>query len=210
MLGQVELADDRERIDARSAVRAEHFGNHAFAVADRRGKADHLEDHFVVGPGGLGAGVAHINRLGKERAVDLNVGRAGGLEIGADEIMRLAIDDLDDFAAGPAGRAPAVVSCTSTTSPLAASPVDFLRNVDICRARPAAAPRPPAAGAASGRTKPKPFARDGRRRRSRGCAAIPPRGDGLRRRAADAFGLPRPCRIKCLGRKRFAHGGPVA
>ena len=46
---QVELVDDRHRVDARLAARAEHFDDHAFAVADVRREADHLDDDLVVG-----------------------------------------------------------------------------------------------------------------------------------------------------------------
>ena len=99
MVGQVELADDRERVDARLSARAEHFGDHALAVVQRRREADHLDDDFVVGPRAFRAGIADVDRLGEQRAVDLHVGRAGRLEIGADELVRLALDDFDDFAA---------------------------------------------------------------------------------------------------------------
>ena len=124
MVGQVELADDRERVDARLSPRAEHFGNHALAVVQRRGEADHLDHHFVVGLGVFRPGIAHVDRLGEQRAVDLHVGRAGRLEIGADELVRLPFDDFDDFAAR-AGIAVAALFRvrTTTTSPVAASPV---------------------------------------------------------------------------------------
>ena len=69
-VGQAELADDRERIDARLPARAEHLGDHAFAVLDGRREVDHLDDHFVVGPGALGPGVADVDRPGKQCAVD--------------------------------------------------------------------------------------------------------------------------------------------
>ena len=78
-------------------------------------------------PRALGAGIAHGDRLGEERAVHVDVAHAAGLEIGAHELPGLAIEDFDDFAAraftaaGPRRGAVA----TNTTSPLAASPVDF-------------------------------------------------------------------------------------
>ena len=124
LLGQVELADDRERVDARLALRAEHLDDHAFAVVDRRGEADHLDDHLVVGPGVLRPGIAHVDRLGEQRAVDLHVGRPVRLEIGADELVRLPLDDFDDLAARAGlGRGRGGSRPTSTTSPVAASPV---------------------------------------------------------------------------------------
>ena len=76
LVGQVELADDRQRIDARLAARPEHLGDHALAVVQRRREADHLDDHLVVRPGVLRAGIADVDRLGEQRAVDLHVGRA--------------------------------------------------------------------------------------------------------------------------------------
>ena len=76
LVGEVELADDRKRVDARLSARAEHFGDHAFAVVKRRREADHLDDDFVVGLGVFRARIADADRLGEQRAVDLHVGRA--------------------------------------------------------------------------------------------------------------------------------------
>ena len=101
LLGQVELADDRERIDARLALRPQDLDDHPFAVVHGRGEADHFHDHFVVGPGVLGPGIADKDRLGEERAVDLHEGRALRLEIGADELPRLPLQDLDHAAPRP-------------------------------------------------------------------------------------------------------------
>ena len=81
------------------AARAEHFGDDSLAVVQRRGETEHLDDHFVVGLGVLRAGIAHADRPGEHRAVDLHVGRAGRLEIRADELMRLPLDHFDDAAA---------------------------------------------------------------------------------------------------------------
>ena len=108
-VGQVELADDRKRVDARRTPRAEHFGDHALAVVKRRGETDHLDDHFIVRLGVLGPRIAHVDRPGEQRAVDPHVGRPGRLQIGADELVRLPLDDFDDRAAraefAPAGPA---------------------------------------------------------------------------------------------------------
>ncbi len=103
-LGQVELADDRERIDARRALRPQDLDDHPFAVVYGRGEADHFHDHFVVGPGVLGSRIADEDRLGEERAVDLHEGRALRLEIGADELPRLPLEDLDHAAPRPQPR----------------------------------------------------------------------------------------------------------
>ena len=82
-VGQVELAEDRQRVHPRLAPRPEHLDDHPFAVVDGRREADHLEDHLVVRPGALRAGIAHGDRLREERAVDRDVGGPGRLEIGA-------------------------------------------------------------------------------------------------------------------------------
>ena len=58
---QVELVDDRHRVDARLAASAEHFDDHAFAVADVRGEADHFDDDLVVRPHAFRAGIADVN-----------------------------------------------------------------------------------------------------------------------------------------------------
>ena len=81
-----------------------------FAVVQRRGKADHLDDHFVVGLGVLRAGIADVDRPGEQRAVDLHVGRAARLEIRADELVRLPLDDFDDLAARAGIAAPRLSS----------------------------------------------------------------------------------------------------
>ena len=99
LLGQIELANHRKGIDARLSARAEHFGQYAFAFVDRRGESDHLENDLVVDPGVLRAGVADLDRLGEQGAVDLDEAGPVRLEIGADELMRLPLDDLDDLAA---------------------------------------------------------------------------------------------------------------
>ena len=65
LAGQVELVDDRHRVDARLAAGAEHFDDHAFAVADVRREADHFDDDFVVGLHALCAGVADVDRLAR-------------------------------------------------------------------------------------------------------------------------------------------------
>ena len=101
-VGQLELADDRQRIDARLAQRPEHLGDHALAVAELGGKADHVDHDFVVLADVLRPGVADGDRLGEHRAVDADVAGAARLEVGADELMRLPPQDLDDLALGPA------------------------------------------------------------------------------------------------------------
>ncbi len=99
LFGQAELANDRKRVDARLALRPEDLDNHALAVMHGRGEADHFDDHFVVRPCVLRAGIADENRLGEERAVDLHEGGALRLEIGADELAGLPLDDFHNAAA---------------------------------------------------------------------------------------------------------------
>ncbi len=104
-LGQIEFANDRQRVDARRAARAEDFGDHAFAVLIVGRKADHFQHDFVVGPGRLRAGIAHQDRPREWFAVDLHIGHAGRFEVGADKLPRAALDDLDDLAFGIRPRA---------------------------------------------------------------------------------------------------------
>ncbi len=96
LFGQAELADDGERIDARLALRPQDLDDHALAFMDGRGEADHLDDHLVVGPGILRAGVADEDRLGEELAIDLHEGRSLRLEVRPDELAGLPLDDLHD------------------------------------------------------------------------------------------------------------------
>ena len=98
--GQIEFVDDRHGVDAGLAAGAEDFDDHAFAVVNVRREADHFDDDFVVGPGAFRAGVADVDRLGKQLAVGLHVSVAGGFEIGADELMRFALQNFDDIAFG--------------------------------------------------------------------------------------------------------------
>ena len=77
LLGQVEFADDRDRVDAGRAARAEHFGHYALAVLIVRGKADHLDDNLVVGPCILRARIADHDGPRKRPAVDLHQRGAG-------------------------------------------------------------------------------------------------------------------------------------
>ena len=65
-----------------------------------RGKADHFEHDFVVGLRILRTGIADIHRGGEHRAIDLHVAVAGGFEIGADKLVRVALENFDDFAFG--------------------------------------------------------------------------------------------------------------
>ena len=82
----------------RRARPSEHFGNHALPAVNMRREADHLDDHLVAGRGAAGAGVANGDGIGKQLPVDFDVGPAAGLEVRAHELVRLALDDLDDFA----------------------------------------------------------------------------------------------------------------
>ena len=130
--------------------RAEHFGDHALAVVSVGGKADHLDDDLVVAAGVLGAGIAQQDRLGEGHAVDADVGLAVLLEVGADELMGVALDDLDDLALGIGARDSVFfLSRTSTVSPVAASPACRGRRCRClwCGRRPALP---------AGRTNPKP------------------------------------------------------
>ena len=66
-------------------ARAEDFGDDAFAAILRTGKAQHLEDDFVVWLGPFSAGITHINAVAEDRAIDMDQTLAVALEISADE-----------------------------------------------------------------------------------------------------------------------------
>ena len=100
LVGQAEGADDRQRIDARLAARPEHLGDDAFAAVLRRREAQHLEDDLVVGPGALGPGIADVDAVAEDGAVDADVALAVALEVGADELPRGPLQDAQDLAAG--------------------------------------------------------------------------------------------------------------
>ena len=95
---QIEFVDDRHRVDARLAAAAEDFDDHALAVVNVRGEADHFDDDFVIGPHAFRTGIADVDRVGEDLAVDLHHAHAGLLEIDADEAVGGALDDVDDAA----------------------------------------------------------------------------------------------------------------
>ena len=66
--------------------------------------------HLVVGLHALGAGVADVDRLGEDLAVDLHHRHAGLLEVRADEAVGRAVDDVDDAAFGLAHAADAAAT----------------------------------------------------------------------------------------------------
>ncbi len=95
-VGDVERADDRQRIDARHAPLAEDLGDDPLAFLVRTGVSDDLDGHLVAGPGSLGARVADVDGVVKRRAVDPDESETGFLEIRADEDPRGPRQDLDD------------------------------------------------------------------------------------------------------------------
>ncbi len=93
--GEAELVDDAEGIDAGLAALAEDFRNDPFAIALLAGEADHFDDHFVVGPGALGAGVADVDGGREDLAIDLHVAHVRFFEVRADELVGGPLDDVD-------------------------------------------------------------------------------------------------------------------
>ena len=92
-----------------------------------RRKADHFEHDLVVGLGVLAPGSP--TEIGRVNSVPstCTMADAAGFEVGADELVRFALDDLDDFAFGIAELAvrARLESRTSTVSPLEASPASL-------------------------------------------------------------------------------------
>ena len=61
-------------------------------------EADHVDDDLVVDAGALRTGVAHVDRLLEQLAVDLHQAHAGLLEVDADEAAGGPLHDVDDAA----------------------------------------------------------------------------------------------------------------
>jgi hypothetical protein len=99
MLGQIELADDRARIDARRAAGAQHLDDHALAGMEVRRKPQHLDHHLVALGRVLRAGVGHGDRFGEDAPVDLDARLAGALLEDADELVRFSLDHFNHGAA---------------------------------------------------------------------------------------------------------------
>src|SRR4051812_27304368 len=96
--GQVKFVDDRHGVDAGLSAGAEDIGDDAFTIADVRGKADHLDDDFVVRPNAFRAGIADVDRVAEDFAVDLDHAHAGLFEVDTDEAVGGPLDDIDDLA----------------------------------------------------------------------------------------------------------------
>src|SRR5205823_577501 len=71
----------------------------AFAATLRARETQHLEHDFVFGLGALGAGIADVDRVGEDSAVDADIAVALALEVSADELAGGAFEDLHDLAA---------------------------------------------------------------------------------------------------------------
>src|ERR1700687_1907622 len=85
-VGQAEFADDGESIDPGLAARAEDLSEAAFAAVLGGRKAEHFEDDLVFRPRAFGAGVADVDAVAEDGAVDANETLAVALEIGSDEL----------------------------------------------------------------------------------------------------------------------------
>ena len=87
------------------------------------GKAQHLEDDLVVRLRPLGAGIADVDAVAEDGAIDADVALAVALEVGADELARGPFEDLQTISPrGPeSGRLGLRVMRTRTSSPVAAS-----------------------------------------------------------------------------------------
>ena len=87
------------RSNAGSAARPQDLRDHPLAALLSRRKADHLEDYLVLRLGALRTGIADVDAVAKDGAVDADQPLAIALEIGADELLGGSLQDSDDFAA---------------------------------------------------------------------------------------------------------------
>ena len=167
VLGQVELANDRHRIHAWVAARAEDLGDHAFAIVHMAGKADHVEDYFVADLGILCAGVADGDWLGEHLAVHQYHAQAARLEIRADEGVGIAFEYFDDRA-GRVAKPPAPILRHAHQHRVAAGRVGGVVGGDVDVLFAGVGYAVPA-----GRTKPKPAAARRKTPVMRFCAGTP-------------------------------------
>ena len=100
-VGQTELADDGQGIDAGLSARSEYLRNDRLAAGILlRRKAQHLDDHLVVGPHATGAGVADVDAVAENRAVHADVSLAFALEVGPHELTGRPLQHLQDDPSG--------------------------------------------------------------------------------------------------------------
>ncbi len=95
---QAKSADDRQSIDPRLAARAENFDDDPFPSVLRRWKTEHFNDDLVLRLCPLGPRIADVNAVAEYRAIDAHVTLSFALEIGADELVGGAFEDLHDLA----------------------------------------------------------------------------------------------------------------
>ena len=98
LLGQAERLDDRDQVDARLGVRAEHLGDDALAAALRRREPEHLDDDLVLRPGPLRPRVADRDAVREHGAVHADQPLPVPLEVRADERAGGPPQDADDLA----------------------------------------------------------------------------------------------------------------
>src|SRR5262249_20096746 len=97
--GQAEGTDDRQRVHAGLAARAEDLSDDALAAVVRAGEAQHLDDDLVLGLGPFAARIADVDAVAEDRAVHADEALGVALEVGADELARGPLEDADDLTA---------------------------------------------------------------------------------------------------------------
>jgi hypothetical protein len=104
-VGEIELADNRQRVDSGLPLRPQHFHHHAFARVPVGRKANHLHHHLIAGADRLRAGIADGNRVFENFAVDGDHAVPPPIVVHADKAMRLPFDHVQHHARGaPADR----------------------------------------------------------------------------------------------------------
>ena len=94
-VGQLELMDDREQINAGSTSHAEDLRDDGLTSIVATGKTKHLDDDAVFGDDPLRTGIAHRNCTLELVAVDPHETVIAPLEVTPDECLRPAREDFD-------------------------------------------------------------------------------------------------------------------
>ena len=95
-VGEIELIDDRQEIDAGFSQGAEDLNEDGFSVIGVTGKPQHFDDDFFTGLRPFGSGISDIDGVGESGSIDMDNPPAFFFEIDADEIEVRPLENFDD------------------------------------------------------------------------------------------------------------------
>src|SRR5262249_36324621 len=98
LVRNAERPNNRKLIDLWVATPAEHLDDDPFATLLQRREAQQFDHNLVVGLGALGAGIADVDAMREDGAIDANEALPVALEIGADKLLAAAFDYFDNLA----------------------------------------------------------------------------------------------------------------